>query len=238
MTGYAEEQLLACTFQDITHPDDLGSDLEHLRQMLAGEVRGYEMEKRYLRADGSVVWIQLSVSLVRGDDGEPRYFVSQIQDIDERKRAQGELERLAHRDALTGTLNRRAWDDELPRAIARAEGHDEPLAIALLDLNEFKQVNDTHGHDSGDRLLAHAAHAWQEQLRGSDLLARIGGDEFAVLLPNCAAADLASVALRLKGALSHDPGCAIGTAVWNPGDGAAELMRRADAALYTDKACS
>jgi PAS domain S-box-containing protein/diguanylate cyclase (GGDEF)-like protein len=238
MTGYAEDELLACTFQDITHPDDLDADLEYLRQMLAGERRTYEMEKRYLRADGSVLWILLSVSLVRGDDGEPRYFVSQIQDIDARKRAQGELERLAHRDPLTGTLNRRAWDDELPRAIARADSHDEPLAIALLDLNQFKQVNDSLGHDSGDRLLAHASGAWQEQLRGSDLLARIGGDEFAVLLPNCAASDLASVALRLKNALSHDAGCAIGTAVWSPGEGAVELMRRADAALYMDKARS
>jgi PAS domain S-box-containing protein/diguanylate cyclase (GGDEF)-like protein len=238
MTGYTEDELLACTFQDITHPDDLDADLEQLRQMLAGEIRSYEMEKRYLRADGSVIWILLSVSLVRGDDGEPRYFVSQIQDIDERKRTQSELEDLAHRDALTGTLNRRAWDLELTRAIGRAQQHEEPLAIALLDLNQFKQVNDSKGHDSGDRLLAHAAHAWHEQLRGSDLLARIGGDEFAVLLPNCAASDLAAVASRLKRSLSHHAGCAIGTAVWSPGEGAAELMRRADAALYMDKARS
>jgi PAS domain S-box-containing protein/diguanylate cyclase (GGDEF)-like protein len=236
MTGYAEDELLASTFQKITHPDDLDVDLAYLRKMLAGEIRSYEMQKRYIRADGSVIWILLSVSLVRDDHGEPRYFISQIQDIDERKRAEEELERLAHRDALTSTLNRRAWDRELARAIGRAQHHDEPLAIALLDLNHFKQVNDSLGHDSGDQLLTHAAGAWQEQLRGSDLLARIGGDEFAVLLPNCAASDLAAVAQRLKRALSHDAGCAIGTAVWNPGESAAELMRRADAALYLDKA--
>jgi diguanylate cyclase (GGDEF)-like protein/PAS domain S-box-containing protein len=238
MTGYTEDELLACTFQDITHPDDLDADLEQLHQMLAGEMRSYEMEKRYLRADGSVIWILLSVSLVRGDDGEPSYFVSQIQDIDERKRAQSELERLAHRDALTGTLNRRAWDLELARAIGRAQQHEEPLAIALLDLNQFKQVNDSLGHDSGDQVLTRAARAWHDQLRGGDLLARIGGDEFAVLLPHCAASDLAPVASRLKRSLAHHAGCAIGTAVWSPGEGAADLMRRADAALYLDKARS
>jgi PAS domain S-box-containing protein/diguanylate cyclase (GGDEF)-like protein len=236
MVGYAEDQLLATTFQDITHPDDLDADLEHVREMLAGEIRSYEMEKRYVRADGSIIWILLSVSLVRDAENTPLYFVSQIQDIDERKRAQGELERLAHRDPLTGSRNRRAWDAELARAIARAEHVDEPLAIALIDLNDFKQVNDSQGHDSGDRLLEHAAGAWQEQLRGTDLLARIGGDEFAVLLPECAAADLPAVVQRLKQSLWHDAGCAIGTAVWNPGDGAGELMRRADAALYADKA--
>jgi PAS domain S-box-containing protein/diguanylate cyclase (GGDEF)-like protein len=236
MTGYSEEALLASTFQDITHPDDLDTDLEHVGAMLAGEIRTYEMEKRYFRADGSVMWVLLSVALVRDADGCPRYFVSQIQDIDERKREQGELERLANRDALTGTLNRRAWDNALATAIVRAEHADEPLSIALIDLNGFKAVNDSFGHDSGDRLLTDAAKVWQEQLRGGDLLARIGGDEFGVLLPNCAAADLDAIAERLKGALWHDAGCGVGTAVWRPGDGAAELMRRADAALYADKA--
>ena len=234
--GYSEEALLASTFQDITHPDDLDTDLEHVGAMLAGKIRTYEMEKRYFRADGSVMWVLLSVALVRDADGFPRYFVSQIQDIDERKREQGELERLANRDALTGTLNRRAWDNALASAIVRAEHADEPLSIALIDLNGFKEVNDSFGHDSGDRLLTDAAKVWQEQLRGGDLLARIGGDEFGVLLPNCAAADLDAIAERLKGALWHDAGCGVGTAVWRPGDGAAALMRRADAALYADKA--
>jgi PAS domain S-box-containing protein/diguanylate cyclase (GGDEF)-like protein len=236
MTGYAEDELLASTFQDITHPDDLDADLEQVRQMLAGDIRSYEMEKRYFRADGSVIWILLSVSLVRDAAGAPLYFISQIQDIDERRRAQSELERLAHSDPLTGLLNRRAWDDELARAIAHAQHAAEPLAIALIDLNDFKHVNDSLGHDSGDRLLEEAARVWQEQLRGGDLLARIGGDEFAILLPGCGLADLAAIVERLKDAPWHAAGCAIGTAIWRPGEGTGELMRRADAALYADKA--
>jgi PAS domain S-box-containing protein/diguanylate cyclase (GGDEF)-like protein len=238
MIGYSEADLFGSTFQDITHPDDLDTDLEHVQAVLAGKIRTYDMEKRYVRADGSLIWILLSVSLVRDEQGEPLYFISQIQDIDERKREQGELERLAHRDPLTGTLNRRAWDEALARAIGHAEQAHEPLAIALIDLNGFKEVNDSLGHDSGDRLLEDAARVWQDQLRGSDRLARIGGDEFAVLLPDCSAPDVAAIAERLKRALWHDAGCGIGTAEWRPGDDAAELMRRADAALYADKPTS
>jgi PAS domain S-box-containing protein len=87
LTGYGADVLLEKTFQDITHPDDLDSDLDYVRQMLAGEIQTYEMEKRYIRATSSLVWILLSVSLVRDAEGQPQYFISQIQDIDRRKRA-------------------------------------------------------------------------------------------------------------------------------------------------------
>ena len=236
MTGYAEATLLARTFQDITHPDDLDADLEHVRAMVAGEIRAYEMEKRYFRADGSIVWVLLSVSLVRDADGAPRYFISQIQDISERKRTLGELERLAHHDPVTGMPNRWTWDAELPRAIAYAAQSGQPLAVALIDLNGFKEINDSQGHDAGDRLLKDAAGAWHAQLRGSDLLARVGGDEFAVLLPDCSDKHLDAIARRLKRALPHAAGCGIGVARWMDGEAADELMRRADAALYADKA--
>ncbi len=93
IVGYGEEELLAKTFQDITHPDDLEADLALVRQVLAGEIATYQMEKRYLHAHGRTVWILLSVSLVRDPGGEPLYFVSQIEDISARKRAQIELER-------------------------------------------------------------------------------------------------------------------------------------------------
>ena len=235
MLGYAEAELLAKTFQDITHPDDLDADLDRVQAMLAGDIRAYDMEKRYFRADGTVTWALLSVSLVRDDAGRPRYFISQIQDIDERKRAQGELEHLANHDALTGALNRRAWDRELERALANAQRGDRSLAIALIDLDEFKLLNDTHGHDAGDRALAEAARGWQSQLRARDLLARVGGDEFAVLLPDCEAEHLLGIVQRLKQPRPDVPGCSIGLAVWRPGEHAADLMRRADAALYADK---
>jgi PAS domain S-box-containing protein len=93
MTGYPREELLTKTFQDITHPDDLDADLDHVQSMLAGEIASYDMEKRYIRADGAVIWVLLSVSLVWDGMGSPRYFISQIQDITARRRIEAELRR-------------------------------------------------------------------------------------------------------------------------------------------------
>ena len=91
IVGYSREELLRITFQDVTHPDDLEADLEFVRQVLSGELKTYSMEKRYVRRDGSIVWINLTVSLVRGAEGEPRHFISVVEDITERKRAEEAL---------------------------------------------------------------------------------------------------------------------------------------------------
>ena len=95
ITGYAEAELLARTFQDITHPDDLEQDLENVRKMLAGDIDTYQMEKRYFHKNGSIVWILLSVSLVRTKSGEPLFFISQIQDITRQKKSEEELAKAA-----------------------------------------------------------------------------------------------------------------------------------------------
>jgi GAF domain-containing protein len=105
-----------------------------------------------------------------------------------------------------------------------------------MDLNGFKALNDRDGHAAGDRLLKEIAAGWQAQLRQTDLLARVGGDEFAVVLPNCAACDLDVMAERLRGAVTHGPGCGLGIVVWDGAESAATLVRRADEALYADKA--
>jgi PAS domain S-box-containing protein len=89
--GYREEELLEKSFQDITHPDDLDADLDQVRRMLVGEIRTYQMEKRYFHKEGQVVWVLLSVSMVHDEEGDPLYFVSQIQDISERKRAEQKI---------------------------------------------------------------------------------------------------------------------------------------------------
>jgi len=91
ITGYSEKELLQRTFQDITHPDDLELDLENVRKMLAGEIETYQMEKRYYRKDGEIVWVLLSVSLVRTKSGEPLFFISQIQDITRQKLSEEQL---------------------------------------------------------------------------------------------------------------------------------------------------
>ena len=145
------------------------------------------------------------------------------------------LEAAALTDPLTGIANRRCFDHELPRALARARRSGEPLSVAMLDLNRFKALNDAQGHEAGDRLLRAVAHAWLDALRGTDLLARIGGDEFAVLLPGCSAADHGAVAARLRAACPHDAGCGLGLALWDGREDRDALLRRADRAMYADK---
>ena len=118
ITGYTEAELLARTFQDITHPEDLEADLENVRKMLAGEIKTYQMEKRYFHKNGSIVWVLLSVSLVRTKSGEPLFFISQIQDITRQKaseqklaKAAAEIKRLQERLLKICTWTKRIYVD-------------------------------------------------------------------------------------------------------------------------------
>jgi diguanylate cyclase (GGDEF)-like protein len=146
------------------------------------------------------------------------------------------LEALALTDSLTGVPNRRAFDERLPADLAHARRSGRPLAIAMLDLNGLKALNDREGHEAGDRLLCATASAWSADLRDGDMLARLGGDEFAVLLPDCAATEASAVADRLRRAVPHAPGSGVGVVVWDGAETAATLLGRADRALYDDKA--
>jgi diguanylate cyclase (GGDEF)-like protein/PAS domain S-box-containing protein len=184
LTGYSAEELAQLTFQDITHPDDLDTDLELLRQTIAGEIPGYEIEKRYITKQGQFVWSLLSVSMVRDIDGEPSYFISQIQDISAHKRMEERLRHLADCDPLTDLWNRRRFDEELARQEARCARYGEQATLLMVDLDEFKTVNDTYGHKMGDAAIMAVADILRDRLRKSDSVARIGGDEFAVLLVN------------------------------------------------------
>jgi diguanylate cyclase (GGDEF)-like protein len=147
-----------------------------------------------------------------------------------------DLRELATSDPLTGLLNRRAWEDELPREIARAEREDAELSIALLDVDNFKRYNDSQGHQAGDRLLKEATAAWRNSLRRIDRLARLGGDEFGLLLPRCNASQAEEVLDRVRDATPSEHSCSIGVAQWKPGESADELVARADTALYEAKA--
>jgi diguanylate cyclase (GGDEF)-like protein len=143
---------------------------------------------------------------------------------------------LAASDPLTGLPNRRRWDEEAARMVARAERTGEPLTIALLDLDRFKAYNDAHGHQAGDRLLKAAAAAWRDQLRAGDLLARWGGEEFAIALPGATAEQAVPVLERLRAATPNGQTASAGAGSFTPGASLAELVERADQALYTAKA--
>jgi diguanylate cyclase (GGDEF)-like protein len=143
-----------------------------------------------------------------------------------------QLDLLAQTDELTRLPNRRAWDAELTRTLAA--GSTGPVCIGLLDLDHFKVFNDTNGHQAGDRLLKEAATQWQQHLRTGDLLARIGGEEFAVLLPNCGQAQAIRVLERLRTATPAAT-CSVGIAQYTGTETASQLTKRADQALYAAK---
>jgi diguanylate cyclase (GGDEF)-like protein/PAS domain S-box-containing protein len=246
MLGYREVELLGKTFQDITHPDDLDADLDQRRRTLLGEVRTYQMEKRYFHKEGQVVWVLLSVSLVHDEEGEPLYFVSQVQDISERKVLEERLQHMAFHDSLTDLPNRQLFMDRLGQALRRTRRRHKRIAVLFMDLDGFKVVNDSLGHEVGDLLLTVVAQRLRRCLRPEDTLARFGGDEFVVLieaLDDPAQAVqvaeriteelrrpfimegrdlyvLASIGISLGDARTHDPD---------------DLLREADTAMYRAK---
>jgi diguanylate cyclase (GGDEF)-like protein/PAS domain S-box-containing protein len=242
-----EADLLTRTFQELTDPQDLDIDLDQLHRLTAGEIPHYAMEKRYLAPDGGRIWAQLSVSLLRDADGRPQGYVSQVQDIGERKRLQETLQHLADHDVLSGLWNRRRFEEELRREINRARRHGPSAALLLLDLDRLKQVNDTFGHPAGDELIRGVAGAVRARLRDTDALARIGGDEFAILL---AGADLDAALLvarelctavrdRVIAFDGHDlrTTTSVGvTLVRGEATRAEDLLAAADRAMYAAKA--
>ncbi len=145
------------------------------------------------------------------------------------------LERMAHTDDLTGLINRRAWDLELEREVGRARRNSTPLAVAMMDLDRFKEYNDRHGHQAGDRVLREAASAWRTVLRETDLLARYGGEEFAVALPGCDLEQAEQLVDRLREVTPAGQSCSAGLACWDGTENADTLLGRADTALYEAK---
>ena len=142
-----------------------------------------------------------------------------------------QLTDMASTDALTGLPNRRAWETSLQQAL----DEDQGIALAMLDFDHFKDFNDTYGHPAGDRLLRETAAAWREELRAGDLVARFGGDEFALLLPDCNAANALEVVERLRLRIPSGQSCSAGIATHQPGTPAEALVAQADIALYEAK---
>ncbi len=244
--GYREVELLGKTFQDITHPDDLDADLDQLRRTLLGEMRTYQMEKRYFHKEGQVVWVLLSVSLVHDEEGDPLYFVSQTQDITERKVLEERLHYQAFHDSLTDLPNRQLFMGRLGQALRRSKRWHKRVAVLFMDLDKFKVVNDSLGHEVGDLLLTVVAQRLRRCLRPEDTLARFGGDEFVVLIEAVDdPAQAVQVAERIMEELRRPVimegrdlyviasiGISLGGARTHDADG---LLREADTAMYRAK---
>jgi diguanylate cyclase (GGDEF)-like protein len=153
----------------------------------------------------------------------------------ERGELLGRLEVAARTDDLTGLLNRRAWDEELGREFSRADRNGAALCVAILDLDRFKQYNDAHGHQAGDRFLKQVASSWSQSLRAGDILARYGGEEFALALPGTNLDRARQMLERLRESLPEGQTCSAGVCRWDGQESAEKLTARADTALYAAK---
>ena len=189
MFGYTVEELLKLKTAAITHPDDRGAARPLQARLIAGEIETFTLERRGVRKDGSVIWTNRTVSLVRDAAGAPLYFIRVMEDITQRNQLQQDLQHLAHRDSLTQLPNRRLFYDRLTHALNQAKRRDWTTGVMFIDLDRFKLINDTLGHGAGDQLLQQIAARLAECVRADDSVGRLGGDEFAVILSELARAE-------------------------------------------------
>ncbi len=231
----------------IVHPDELPELRSALRSHLAGRSADFAAEFRVRMRGGDWSWIEARGTVSERDElGQPLRMVGTFSNIDVRKNEEARMRRMAHEDALTGLPNRVLLGDRLRQAIRSAGRDGHKVAVVYFDLDRFKPVNDTHGHAVGDRLLQLVARRLRAGLRESDTLARVGGDEFVVLLPRCAGSeDAATVADNIlaqlnqpfeDGELTHRISGSLGIALY-PDDGldGDSLLRSADLAMYDAK---
>jgi diguanylate cyclase (GGDEF)-like protein/PAS domain S-box-containing protein len=241
LLGYEPWEVIGTPIRNIIHPEDRPA----LRDIVP-DATGHTFSYRARRKDGSFVWFESTSRALFDEQGAIHEVISVSRDISERRRAEEQIEYQAYHDALTGLPNRLLFRDRLTIALAHAKRQQTPLAVMFLDLDRFKFVNDTLGHSLGDEMLRAIAVRIQNVLREGDTIARMGGDEFTVLLTDLRdVSDAAKIAQKLLEAVGQPVRVeghelyvttSIGIAV-HPGDGdtAEMLLKSADSAMYRAK---
>jgi diguanylate cyclase (GGDEF)-like protein/PAS domain S-box-containing protein len=246
IVGYSEIELLQRFFHQITCPDDLAEDRALVARLVAGELRDYQRETRYRRKDGALVRVAVSASTMREASSGQLRLILAVEDISRRKEAEEALLRMANHDALTGLPNRLLLQDRLAQAIVQAQRNGRQVGVMFVDLDRFKHINDSLGHEAGDQLIVEIGRRLSAALRESDTVARQGGDEFVVVLADLEGPDdAATVARKVQAGLFQPlelagqevfPSGSIGIAMY-PRDGldSHALLRAADSAMYHAK---
>ena len=247
MLGYSVAELTHNRLANFIHPDHLQDGrLQQLAELSEGQRLELQQELRYVHKGGAMVWCNSVASLVRGPSNEPLFLIVMAEDITSRKVQELALEHRALHDGLTDLPNRTLLYDRLQQSILLGKREHHPLALLMMDLDRFKEVNDTFGHHAGDDVLRQVAARLKSELRESDTIARLGGDEFAIILPGVA--DEAAAALtagRLLQALLQpltiegeqlEIRASIGIVLFpRHAEDAESLLRRGDAAMYEAK---
>jgi diguanylate cyclase (GGDEF)-like protein/PAS domain S-box-containing protein len=242
--GYSEHELLTKTVESITHTEDVENDLEHRRRLLDDQFPYYQLEKRFYHCDGYTVWTSSSVSVVRDGQGRPLYYVAHIEDVTERKLLEEKIRTISITDELTGLYNRRGFLTLAEQQMRLALRTGERLALFFVDLDRMKWINDTLGHQEGDAALVNVAQILKDTFRESDIIGRMGGDEFAILAVG--ARNGRKLTVRLQRNVEEfnksrgrnwSISLSIGLARWQPEerysfDG---LLAQADSSMYEEK---
>jgi diguanylate cyclase (GGDEF)-like protein/PAS domain S-box-containing protein len=243
LLGYSEQELRATSFQRLTHAEDLKHVQSYIQRVLEGYIQSHEQEKRYIHEQGHTVWVQWHVSLLKDSETGTKRLFFQVQDISDRKKAEEKLTL----DTLTGLPNRARFYDLLKHRVARKQTNkDRQCAVLLLDVDRFKLVNDSLGNASADQLLIQIAQRVKTCMRQGDVLARVGGDEFAVLLDDVSGEEEASsVATRIQQALAISfnllgqevyTTLSIGIALASDYEQVSDMLRDAETAMHQAKA--
>ena len=241
------DALVGNEYVALIHPSERETGRQKLQALLDSEIPSVDLDRLYWKSDRTEFWGHLTGQRLYAPDGERLGLVGVIADIDVRKRAEKQLERMAHFDVLTALPNRVLLADRLHQAMAQSLRHKQRLAVAYLDLDGFKAINDNYGHEAGDQLLVALAQRMKNALREGDTLARLGGDEFVAVL-----VDLQDITASISminrlltaaaqpvsiGHLALQVSASLGVTFYPQTDGvdADQLMRQADQAMYQAK---
>jgi diguanylate cyclase (GGDEF)-like protein/PAS domain S-box-containing protein len=246
MVGFSREELLGCDSTPFTYPDDVGITESTHQRLISGEVEQERYVKRYLRKDGRVIDVEVSRSPARDEDGNILYFVFSERDITEERALAAQLSHQALHDPLTGLANRALFEDRLAQAHGRVVRQGGIGAVLLIDLDDFKGVNDTHGHFVGDQLLTAIANRLALITRSADTLCRFGGDEFLYLAEGLVSpAEAEVLAERLISVIAEpyniagsliEQRASVGIVIWDATCSSfSETIQNVDAALYEAK---
>ncbi|HER35422.1 MAG: GGDEF domain-containing protein [Halothiobacillaceae bacterium] len=242
LLGYRAEELVGRSITDLMHPDCLENTQASIARVMSGHPHT-DFHNRYIRKDGSIVDILWSARWSEED----QVRIGVARDVTALRQAEEALRFLAHHDSLTGLTNRSLFSDRLESALLAARRYQSGLALLFLDVDEFKSINDSHGHAVGDRVLCTIARRLEGCVRETDTVARLGGDEFVVLLTDIQSAEAVAAKLdEITAAVSAPLGpgfdgmravsCSAGVAQYpTDGENAERLMRHADEAMYRRK---
>ncbi|MFT5505655.1 MAG: diguanylate cyclase (GGDEF)-like protein/PAS domain S-box-containing protein, partial [Gammaproteobacteria bacterium] len=245
--GRDKKTLSRIGWENLSHEDDLEEDIAKLQQIREGEIDNYRILKRFLKSDNSIVWTEIEITRIGTiGNSESEQYLAMIEDISERKRDEEKIWHQANYDFLTDLPNRNMLQDRLQQIINLQKRNKSEFSVLLIDLDGFKDVNDSLGHDLGDDLLIESARRIQQCLRESDTVGRLGGDEFVIILSELSiysglerVADniITSLAMPFKlGKETAYISASIGITLFpNDGMDIVSLLKNADQAMYEAK---